>query len=264
MTKTVCLQHDGVFPREELMEKESPFLREQTLTFGDLIKYPPIVETEASIRPLEKILLANFIMLVRPSVIFELGVYKAVTTEFICDFLELNDIPAQVVGFDIPEMITGVRTKAAIQRYEEIGRLQLISGYLPDTLNHWLKSHEQSVDLALVDAMHNYPSVTSELHAIWPRLSDYGVILCHDYFNVAEHEGVMYAVDNFAKRKSDAHVLSLQSSPEASSFEYQGSQEQMYCSVLVALRRRPYKFSYRRLLNHLIREVQWKRNRPRS
>lgn len=235
---------------------ENPFLREQTLDINDLIPFPPIVESAASLRPLEKTLIGYFITLIRPRVIVELGVYKAVTTKFVCDFLDTNDIECQVIGFDLPEMIDAIRAENGdMYQREQSGRLQLIPGKLPHSLKDWLETNNTPIDLALVDARHDYPSVTSELKLLWTHLAPFGAVLGHDYSG-GEHEGVMYAFDWFALRHLDAQVMSLRSTPEANQFAFRGNQQEMYHSVLVALRRRPYRFSLMRLFHHMRMRLQ--------
>ena len=243
---------------------ENPFLREQSLDFSDLIKYPEVVESAASLRPLEKIFVANFIMLIRPKVIFELGVYKGVTTEFIYDFLQANGFTeTRIIGFDLPEMIDGIReNNPKLRQLEEEGRIEFVPGSMPESLSNWLDAHpNMQCELALVDAMHSFENVTSELSLLWPRLSQQGIILCHDYAPVGEHEGLCYAIDYFAMRTRGTHVMTLGSSTQADQFLYEGEQMAMYHSVLVGVRRRPYKFKWRTLLRYLRREFIWKRRR---
>ncbi|GAB4515720.1 MAG: hypothetical protein OHK0046_19580 [Anaerolineae bacterium] len=239
-----------------------PF-EDRRYALNDLINYPQMTLSAYSLTPLEKMLVGTFLSMARPTVVVELGIFKARTTAYICQYLEANQINAHVYGFDIPEQIDEVRQESAeMQRYEAEGRATLLPGYLPESLIAWLGSHNQMIDWALVDALHEFPNVTSELDLLWPRLSPNGVILCHDYDQRPEHEGVRYAVDRFADRTPDAHVCSLYVPPDPTINDEIESYRMS--STLVVLRRRPYDFSNAKLLGYLNTEAQWKfkRNRP--
>ncbi len=57
------------------------------------------------------------------------------------------------------------------------------------------------VDFAIIDAQHTYNAVANELNIIHPWLKAGGYIFCHDYReNDPNYEGVVYAVDKFAKK----------------------------------------------------------------
>jgi hypothetical protein len=203
------------------------------------IRLPPLVASFASLSPMEKSLLGHFIILSRPKLIVEVGVYRAVTTCLIMEFLRLNEIDAQVVGFDMEETcVQLVRENAEVRRWTEEGRLRLIGGELPFSLQRWIEEERPVVDLALLDARHDFPAVDWELKLLWPCLSDQGCILGHDYS--AEFEGVRYAFDHFAA-KHGAHLLPLESRWSAGE---QGN------SALVALRRPTYRKTFRNWLTH--------------
>lgn len=195
---------------------------------------PPMDSAEKSLSWSEKLLLSTFITMIRPRLIVELGVYQAHTTEFVCRFVELNSIDATVVGFDLPDIIATLRTSnEAVQRYEQQGRLRLIPGRLPESLQAFVTS-SPAIDLALVDAVHRYSNVTDELELLWKHLSPDAIVLCHDYHEM--FEGIRYAVDRFSKQ-NDAAMFPLQTSPEARSVDIHSS--------LVALRRQPHRYSHR-------------------
>jgi Methyltransferase domain len=201
---------------------------------------PPLVADVASLSPLEKSLLGHFLLLSRPRVIVEIGVYRAVTTGFIMEFLRLNGLEAQVVGFDRPEMCEQLsRENADVQRWLAEGRLRLVSGELPFSLREWTEREKPVIDLALVDARHDFPSVDWELKLLYPCLAPGGYILGHDYS--ALFEGVRYAFDHFAARHG-AMLMPLESGwPEGESGRG---------SVLVALRRPTYKQNLRTWCHH--------------
>ena len=216
----------------------------QPYAFRDWVTFPDSVQGQGSLTPLEKMLLGNVILLERPRLIVELGVLHAVTTQFICAFLEENDIDASVVGFDLQEVVARLRKEnAAVQHYEEVARLELIPGRLPTSLEQWLHRVDQPIDLAFVDATHDYRSVTAELQLLWPRLAPDGCILCHDYSE--KYDGVRHAVDRFGA-KMGARVLPLTSSARA--------EKHGYSSVLVALRRKTFEPTLRSKAHH-----RWKK-----
>jgi Methyltransferase domain len=204
------------------------------------ISLPPLVSSAASLSPLEKSLLGHFILLSRPRVIVEIGVYRAVTTSFIMEFLTLNGLDTQVIGFDRPEICEQLsRENDDVRRWLADGRLRLISGELPFSLQQWTRDEKPTVDLALIDARHDFPSVDWELKLLYPCLAPTGYVLGHDYS--AQFEGVRYAFDHFAAR-SGAMVMPLESAwPEGGSGR---------SSVLVALRRPTYRKNLRTWWHH--------------
>lgn len=212
----------------------------------DLVRFPDLAEAAGSLTWMEKSLLGHLILLTHPRIIIELGVFEAVTTQFIYEFMEINNIEAKVIGFDLPKIIENLRnSNAMVQHWEETSTLQLVPGRLPMSLKQWLNDSDEAIDFVLVDAAHDYRSVIGELSLLWPRLSADGYILCHDYSN--KWDGVRYAVDRFAA-KHGAMVLPLTSSEFAS--------QTGHASVLVALCRRPYKNTLSRLTHHLWQSIK--------
>ena len=204
------------------------------------IRLPPLLSSFASLSPMEKSLLGHFIVLSRPKLIVEVGVYRAITTLLILDFLKLNEIDAQVVGFDMPETCEQLlRENADVKRWVDEGRLRFIGGELPFSLQRWIEEERPVVDLVLLDARHDFPSVDWELKLLWPCLAPQGYILGHDYTET--FDGVRYAFDHFAA-KVGAHLMPLASKwPTA---------EQGRDSVLVAMRRPTYQKSFGNWLKH--------------
>jgi len=209
---------------------------------------------------LEKVFLGNFLAMVQPRVVLELGAFHAVTTDFICSFLEANNIDGHVYAFDVPDFVARLRSEnERVQALEAEGKLTMVSGFLPDTLTDLLEKISDPIDLVLVDATHDYPSVMSELERLWPRLSDHGLIICHDYDFRPEHEGVRYAVDRFTASKSDAQMISLMAKPEIQTLDDLSPYK--FVSTLAVIRKRPYKSSTMKLMRHMYQEANWKTKR---
>lgn len=206
----------------------------------EVVKYPPLKARSGSLTAFEKLLLGNLILLIRPRIIVELGVFEALSTGFMCELMSLNGIDGRVIGFDLPDVIAGLRqNNQAVQQYERAGQLEFIPGALPVSLRGWLADAKPVVDFALVDASHDYPSVIGELSLLWERLSPDGMIVCHDYS--ARYDGVRYAVDAFARRHK-AMALPLTTTVPAS--------EAGCHSVLIALRPPLHRTKFDQSLHH--------------
>jgi hypothetical protein len=202
----------------------------------DLIQFPLLTSNSYSLSLLEKLLLGHMILLSKPRFLVELGVYQALSTHFMCEFLDMNGLPSTVIGFDVPEQISEVRiNNSKIRIWEEQGRLILVPGTLPSSLKDWANEEKNRIDLALVDATHNYWSVSRELELLWPALSENGYIICHDYSPA--YQGVCEAIDYFVSTHPGAMAAPLISSDISLTDDYRSS--------LIVLRRRPYRFQKR-------------------
>lgn len=216
-----------------------------TPQFNESIKFPELTTSASSLSLIEKSLLGHFLILNQPRTVVELGVFHAETTLFMCDFLEMNGIDATLYGFDLPDVIEQCREQAQVQAYEASGKLELIGGWLPQSLDNWLQTAPQ-IDVILIDAEHTYGAVLGELQRVWGYVREGGFILCHDY--TPYFPGVQTAVDYFA-RQSGANVLPLHSTTAA--------MEKDYKSGLVALAKPVVRYSKLKQLN-----LHW-RNRLR-
>ncbi len=56
-----------------------------------------------------------------------------------------------------------------------------------------------SVDFLYIDGAHDYDSVTADIRAWWPALSEAGILAGHDWTDQAVHAGVRQAVTEFAR-----------------------------------------------------------------
>lgn len=203
---------------------------------------PVPVREKGSLGPIEKRLVANFIFLTQPKTIIELGTLRGRTTTFMCEVLHLNQIDGKVFSFDLDNVVQDLRSdeENGLVQYETSGRLELVPGRLPGSLKAWLETNSRPVDFAVVDATHDYRSVMNELHLLWPRLSENGYLLCHDY--TEQHQGVRYAVDRFSRQRN-VLMLPLLHSPQGA--------EARCASTLVALAKRRYPFRTSEWVRHI-------------
>ena len=196
-----------------------------------IIKYPILHGTTGSLSSIEKITLGNMLFLVRPKLVLELGVLEGATTLFISEFMSINKINGRIVGFDIPKVVEKLsQENGSLSTYIKDGRIELIKGYLPNTLRAYLTTHKEEVDFALIDARHEYQSVMSELNCIWRFLNTNGIVFVHDYSN--NYPGICLAVRKFAYQKK-ALYFPFVSSP----FTTKSGTE----STLVGLRKQTYR-----------------------
>jgi len=200
------------------------------------------LDTGHSLNSFEKSLLLHVLAASQPRIILELGVYKGMTTKFICDWLQQYKIEAKIVGFDLPEVLNQLELQdVEIATLVQSGRIRFEAGYLPGTLDDFLKNHNGMIDFVLIDAQHDYKSVLGELNKIWPYLSKGGYIICHDYHKPR----IKYAIEKFA-RISKAKYLPLLSN----------SEESIVHSSLVILTKPKLKFNWFIWLVHHFRVKQ--------
>jgi hypothetical protein len=197
---------------------------------SNTIKWPAIQAGEGSLTALEKSILGNFILLSDAQVILEFGSFKGVTTKFLVEFCQINQMHAKIFAFDIPEVTNKLSKIPELEKAISSGMLTFVGGYLPHSLIQW-KSNNSSVkvDLVLDDALHSYKSVWEELNLVWPILNDGGYVLCHDYSH--KYEGVRLAVNRFAKRMG-ANIHPLVSK---NTFSNESNSKIIHKSVLVSL-----------------------------
>jgi methyltransferase family protein len=201
------------------------------------------LDTGHSLNSFEKSVLLHILATSKPHLILELGVYKGATTKFICDWLQQYKIDAKVVGFDLPEVLNQlVLEDSKIATLEQSGRIKFEAGYLPETLDNFLKNHSGIIDFVLIDAQHDYTSVFGELKRIWPYLGENGYIICHDYHKPR----IQYAIEKFS-RISKAQYLPLLSTPESITY-----------SSLVILTKPKLKFNWLIWLVHHFRVKKMK------
>jgi hypothetical protein len=165
---------------------------------AEIIRFPTLNYSPHSLSPLEKTWLGLLITTIQPKVIIETGVWRGRTTRFMYEFVALNNLSAVIYGFDLPEIIDELVSKDIF--FTSKPEIQLIHGTLPSSLKAWLNESNHMIDLALIDASHNYGSVYQELSLLGARLSPNGYIFCHDYGDAySKYEGVTCAINEFCR-----------------------------------------------------------------
>lgn len=210
-----------------------------------MIPFPDTsLDSEHSLNPFEKSMLIHFLGASKPKTILELGVYKGITTKYLCAWLRQFNIQATVVGFDLVDVLQELKNgDTEIRDLEKNGQVKFMPGYLPDTLDSFLEEHQGSVDFALIDAQHDYPSVHGELTRIWPRLSNNGFIICHDYHKPR----IQYAIEKFS-RQTGARYLPILANP----------QESVVYSSLVVLTKPKMEFKFTHWLVYHFQVKSWR------
>jgi predicted O-methyltransferase YrrM len=79
------------------------------------------------------------------------------------------------------------------------GRYTLVRGTSPDAVEEAVQLLGGSVDLALIDGMHTYSAVRSDLEAVLPHMAVDSYILHHDAF----HYGINRAAEEFSAAHPD-------------------------------------------------------------
>lgn len=164
-----------------------------------IVAYPPLLHEVASIGYVEKMVIGLLILINQPKVVIETGVFKGQTTRFVSEFLILNRIDGCVYGFDFAEVIDSV--VAGDEFFRTATNVEFVRGELPTSLARWLQGQGERIGLAVIDAAHDYTSVTGELTLLHPHLADGAYVFCHDYREKDPgYEGTMWAVNSFASK----------------------------------------------------------------
>lgn len=163
----------------------------------EIVQYPDAYHESGSIAYYEKIAIGNILLICRPKLIVETGLYKGYTHRFIIDFLRLNGLAGcRVVSFDYPDVVASLLQDR--QFYESSPQSELIGGALPASLGDFLRTCIEPVDFAVIDADHTYRGVLRDMKMIVPRLRPGGYVFCHDYRpNDPKYAGLVAAVDSY-------------------------------------------------------------------
>jgi len=162
----------------------------------ELISFPRMEHIGGSIGFLEKMFLGQLLFLVKPNVVIETGVFKGMTTRFVREFLDLNNMSgSRVYGFDFEQVVDERLTEPF---FNESPGVELVPGILPQSLELFLGKKSIEVDFAIVDGNHAYEGVLLDLKALEPYISVDGVIFCHDYRTGDDvYEGTCRAINEF-------------------------------------------------------------------
>jgi predicted O-methyltransferase YrrM len=165
---------------------------------GDVARFPQFLHEPGSIGYLEKLQLAQLLLVARPRLVVETGTFRGLTTRFAAELLELNGLAdSTIASFDLPDVIERVQRDPFFASHSSV---RLVPGMLPGSLAEFLEQRDEPVDVAIVDADHSYGAVSAELSVLHGHLRPGGYVFCHDYREGDPlYEGVVYAVDSFAQ-----------------------------------------------------------------
>ncbi len=217
------------------------------IEFDELVQMPRLTMQTASLTPLEKSQIALLVTAIKPMTIIETGVWRGLTTRFISELLSMNAMDGRIVGFDFPEVIDELVADSPY--FRDKANITFVKGILPESLEQWLAANRPTIDLAVIDADHNYFAAYTELIAIAPYMAEDGYIFCHDYgLDQSNHEGVLCAVNDFCRRFGFT-MLPFQSRPSA---------PKTLRSCQSVILRKEMKTSFGRRISHLKKYVKRK------
>lgn len=169
----------------------------------DVVRFPAMRHQPGSIGYVEKLVLGELLLIAQPRLIVETGTLHGYTTRFLAEAIQLNDLgPCRVVSFDLPHVVEAVRREEPF--FDAHPEVELVGGDLPGSLARFLSALPpgEQIGLAVIDAEHTYGAVHAELELLHPYLTPGAYVFCHDYKEgVAEYEGLLYAVDRFARER---------------------------------------------------------------
>lgn len=165
---------------------------------SEVVKFPSIRHEPGSIGFIEKLIIGQLLMISKPKLIVETGTFHGQTTRFMSEFIELNKLRECIIAtFDLENVHDELKDD---QFFKDNSKIDLVSGFLPETLHCFLEKKQCPIDFAVVDAQHSYEAVLSELKIIHQWLKAGGYVFCHDYReNDPKYKGVVYAIRAFAK-----------------------------------------------------------------
>ncbi|MBI5561765.1 MAG: class I SAM-dependent methyltransferase [Deltaproteobacteria bacterium] len=168
-------------------------------TQDELFTIPPMAHEPGSIGYMEKILIAQLIVMSRPKVLIETGTFKGQTAKFVSQFLTRNRYDGKLYAFDLPQMIEGALKREPF--FSTAANVQFIKGSLPGTLLDHVGGNGLTVDFAIIDSEHTYKQVTAELETLHPFLRPGAYVFCHDYRETdPEYAGVVKGIDEFTAK----------------------------------------------------------------
>jgi FkbM family methyltransferase len=129
--------------------------------------------------------------------------WKASTSEFeglvstrtfliACRFLNRIGVPATVTSVDIRNTSLYRNAEALLTDLSLIDHWRPVMG--TDSIE-WLRQQTEKIDIALVDSHHTYAQVSGELNGLQPLMSEHGIIIVDDCYNLDYQTGVDWNVD---------------------------------------------------------------------
>ena len=130
-----------------------------------------------------------------PGDFIELGVYRGLTTGFVADYLQFQDVDKKWYLYDLfsgmpkemlnddwnPELYTNVDSKKwyddAVARFKPYHNIEIIKGKVPDTLR---QNSPQKIAFMHVD-LNSAKAEIAALEILWDRISPGGIIVFDDF-----------------------------------------------------------------------------------
>jgi hypothetical protein len=137
-------------------------------------------------------LLESLVYLNQAKVIVEVGVAEAKTTDWLCRGANLRG--GQVYGYDLWDthgLMNQFEHWSSKEKCEEYLRgkghtnfeLTKINSRTPE-FAELIKTKHPVIDLAFIDGCHSYDGIKNDFDAIYPQLSECGVIVFHDTLRI--------------------------------------------------------------------------------
>ena len=137
-------------------------------------------------------LLESLIYLNQSKVIVEVGVAEAKTTHFLCEGAKA--VGGTVYGYDIWDT-HGL--KGQFEHWSSLDKcveylkskghgnfeLEKIDSKTPE-FHEFIKKKHPRIDLAFIDGCHSYDGIKNDFDAIYPQLSESGIIVFHDTMSI--------------------------------------------------------------------------------
>jgi len=120
------------------------------------------------------------------------GLVSTRTFLIACRFLNRIGVPATLTSVDIRNTRLYGNAEALLTDLDLIGYWQPVMG--TDSIE-WLKRQTAKIDIALVDSHHTYAQVSGELNGLHPLMSEHGIIIVDDCYNLDYQTGVDWNID---------------------------------------------------------------------
>jgi hypothetical protein len=146
----------------------------------------------------DRIVLYGLIRGLKPETYLEIGVRWGGSARIVAAAMAANGY-GRAVGLD-PNLRAFRPTAAELK-----GRFELVEGYSPEDTGKAAERVGGRLDFVLIDAVHTYSAVKTDLAGVAPYLGDGAYVLLHDAF----HEGINAAVEEFLAANGDFSDLGI-------------------------------------------------------